>query len=562
MQKIKNGIRDHRGLLIFIALLATLVSTLVALTYCEPFVEWAERFKQDGSYELVEITDDNKPDLVTLFPNSGLSNSAFADGYLPDYFEELTGYKVDYQQALNGQDDLVQAILASKEPYHMLKLESGTYLKNVSNNAFVDLKPALEKYGKNLYGENGVGGVIPKEAWDAVTDAETGAIYAIPETGFSGMIMSALVWNMEQLEEVGITKVPETITEVNDAFYALQAHFGENNPLYHAFAMGGAQAYIQTLAAAWELPENFYVTGNNEISHVMYHPQYVKYMSWLTQLNEAKIISPGWEGFGAANLVTLFSQENLGCGYISYWNINDIVEKMSQSKGISEEEARANLGYSLLIRGTGDYGSVKQKEAKYLSYQTIGYYCAVPVHMAKYTPWVIDWIDQRITDEAFEGFRLGKEGLHFEYSNASDKDAIEVEISGETKYVKILPAYKTDILPGSMYQCGGNPKVGKELWCLSEQTYKAWPVLIEMDSPNAIKNPLSMCPYIAGWSEIDIECRSWVLTYEQQIINGKVSQIERRISSLKKNWVDKWWTSTVDANVQAWHKGKAAKASE
>ena len=66
--------------------------------------------------EMAEVTShDNKPDLVTLFPNSGMSNSEFAEGWIPSYFEELTGYKVDYQQALNGQDDLVQAILASKE---------------------------------------------------------------------------------------------------------------------------------------------------------------------------------------------------------------------------------------------------------------------------------------------------------------------------------------------------------------------------------------------------------------------------------------------------------------
>lgn len=556
MQRVKNGLKNHLGLTIFLALLATLISTLVGLTYCEPFVEWAERFKESGDYELVEITDDNKPELVTLFPNSGLSNSAFKDGWIPSYFERITGYKVDYQQATNGQDELVQAILAGKEKYHMLKLEGGTYLKNVSNNAFVDLKPALEKYGKNLYGENGVGGVIPKEAWDAVTDPETGAIYAIPETGFSGMIMSALVWNLDQLAEVGITKIPETISEVNDAFHKLQDHFGASDPLYHAFATGGAQAYIGPLAAAWELPENFYVTGNNEIQHVMYHPQYSVYMSWLVGLKESKILAAGWEGWGSADLITQFANEKLGCGYINYWSINDIARKIAVEKGISEDEAREKIGWTLFVRGDGELGTVKQKEAKYISYQTIGYYCAVPIHMAKYTPWVIDWIDQRITNEAFEGFRLGEEGVHHEFVEAGTEGALEVTISGQKKWVKILPQYELDILPGSMYQCGGNPVVGKELWCLSEQTYNAWDVLVEIDSPNAIKNPLAMAPYIKGWSEIDIECRSWVLTYEQQLINGKSSQVERRLLSLKNNWTSKWWTSEVNSNVQAWHQSK------
>ena len=88
----------------------------------------------------------------------------------------------------------------------MIKMESSTYFALVSGEAFVDLKPALEKYGQNLLK------TIPQQAWDAVT--VDGKIYAIPEVGFGQMRSSALVWNRRQLQEVGISKIPETMEEV------------------------------------------------------------------------------------------------------------------------------------------------------------------------------------------------------------------------------------------------------------------------------------------------------------------------------------------------------------
>ena len=583
MKALKRGILDHLGLIIFLTLLATLVSTLIGLTYCEPFVEWAERFKEDGSYDVpVELVD--KPNLVTLFPNSGLSNSEFRNGWTTKYYERITGYKVEYNQCTDGQDDRMQAILASKEEYHLVKLEAGTFLKNVSmkdadnkSKSFCDLKPALEVYGKNLYGENGVGGQIPKEAWDAVTDPDTGAIYAIPEVGFSGMIMHALIWNKEQLSAVGITKIPETITEINDALYALDAYFGASNPLYYSFAMASAQAYIAPLAAAWELPENFYVNENDEISHTMYHPQYNKYMSWVRKLYVDGLINPGWVSWGGADIVSYFSKGEIGCAYMNYWSINDIARKMATAKGISEEEALDNIGWTLFVKGDGNFGTVVQEEAKYVAYRTIGYYCAVPIHMAEYTPYVIDWMDKRITTEAFEGYRLGDEGVHFEYVDENDPKGIMVslsvrdengialrdeknEIIYENKYVKILPQYNIDILPSSMYQCGVNPKVGEELWILSEKTYNAWDVLVPLDSPNALGNAIAMAPYIEGWSVVDIESRSWVLTLEQKLLTDiSDSTYNKRMSSLHSQWKSKWWTDEVNENVQKWHKSKSAK---
>ena len=528
-----------RGLTLGLACLSA-----VGLTAC---------FEYEEAVINLDVDLNQKIELNTLYPNSGMANTEFQSSRTTRYFEELTGYKVTYEQALDNQTTIVGNILLDQQPYHMLKLESGTYMAMVGDQNFVDLKPALEKYGQNILK------TVPKEAWDAVT--QDGKIYAIPEIGFGQMLGSALVWNMRQLNEVGITKVPETFTEVTDAFYALKNHFRTElgNEQYYAFAMQSACAYIEPLAAAFDLNKDFYENSKGEVEHVMFHDKYDDYLSYLNSLVRNQIISVEWQGYSGTNVYSEMAKGNLGCGYLPYWYINNLVASMAtSSEYASEEEARNSLGWSLTIKGDGSYGTSVQSVGKTLYYQSIGYYITIPAHMAEYGAYVIDWIDQRITDSAFEGYRLGDLGVHYEYTTSSDKDAINVNIAGQDKYIKLLPAYNTDILPTSMYQTAVNPKVAKELWILSEQSYKCWKILLdETDYDNIVGNAIAMAPYIQGWSEIDISSRSKVITYEQKIINDRNDTLfNEDLAALRKLWSSNYWTAEVSANVQSWYKNK------
>ena len=72
----------------------------------------------------------------------------------------------------------------------------------------------------------------------------------------------------------------------------------------------------------------------------------------------------------------------------------------------SPEEAHDALCWVLGVKGDGTHGSVVQDVAKNAGGIGIGYYITVPVHMAKDAGYVIDWINQRITREAYEGYYL------------------------------------------------------------------------------------------------------------------------------------------------------------
>lgn len=535
------------GRIFFIVFFILLVFALaISLSKCD-----VEKYNNYNKQIDLNVYLDEKPELNVLFPNSGMDNSAFEKGWTTKFFEEQTGYKVNYSQALDNQTTIVQNIYSSKDEYHMMKLESGTYMAMVGKDPkpFVDLKPALEKFGKDLLE------IIPQEAWDAVTI--DGKIYGIPETGFGQMIGSALVWNMRQLAEVGITKVPETMKEVEDAFYALKEQ-NSGNSKYYSFAMASPSVYVEPLAAAFNLNKDFYVNENGEIKHTMYDDNYKAYYKWLNKLCREGIISKQQQSFSAVDIYQNIAKGDLGCGYLPYWYINSLVGAMAATpEYASEEEARNSLGYSLTIKGDGTAGSAVQSVGKTLYYDSIGYYMVIPVYMAKYGAYAIDWMNTKIKTEVYEGFRLGEEGVHYEVSNSNDPNAVKVTVSGEEKYIKLLPAYNNDILPTSMYQTGGNPTVGKNLWPLSEQSYKCWKILVDTDYDNIVTNALSMTPYIKGWSEVDINSRSMVVTYEQRLIIAESdTAFDKQFSTCKLLWEGQYWTEEVNENVQAWYQSK------
>ena len=113
------------------------VVSVAGLTACD-----IESLNKAGAQINLDVNLEEKVDLTVMYPNSGMSNSEFASGRTTKYFEELTGYIVTYEQCLSDQTNVVQNIIASELPYHMIKMESSTYLAMVSSDAFVDLKPA------------------------------------------------------------------------------------------------------------------------------------------------------------------------------------------------------------------------------------------------------------------------------------------------------------------------------------------------------------------------------------------------------------------------------------
>ena len=549
--------------------LLSLVS-VVCLTSCQAYEDWLKEniYREPQEAELdIDVTKD-RPELTVIFPASGLSDDEFKNGWITKYFEQETGYKVNYEQFSSDETGYVTDIIMNQKSYHMMKLQSPTYFPLMENKEenLTDLTDILEKYGQDLLK------TIPEAAWDAAR-GDDGRIYGIPETGFSGMIGCALVWNMDHLAAIGYTEVPDTLGEVEDAFVKLQAKYGQGNVTYSAFSITSPLAYVSTLACAFDCPEKFYENENGEIAHVMFSQEYVNYTKWMTGLVEQNIISPLFSSYDNAKIIKEFTLGNTSCGFLPYYEINTLARSMAAQQGIAEEEARAKLDWSLFIKGDGTAGSPVQEKAKYIAYNSIGYYCVVPNHMAQYAAYAVDWMNTKIKNEVYEGFRLGEEGVHYEWTTDEDPEGIKVKLesTGETKYVKLLPQYEKDILGISMYQTGGNLEVGSNMWVLSEKSYNAWEVLVpfnpEPDYPyEVLKNKMEFPPYIQGWSENYSKSFTSVITNEQKMYTSGLANYDQQLTFLRNVWNKYYWDkkfkgseTTIGENVQAWYQAKKAK---
>lgn len=491
----------------------------------------------------------NKIPLKGLYPNSGSSNSGFANSYTTSLLKEITGYDVEYVQVLDSDmKSSVQNYILKEEPFNFIKMDEGTYEGLVTQNSFLDLKPLLEKYGQNLLAN------IPQEAWDAVT--YEGKIYAIPEIAFSPMQDCALVWNLEHLNEVGITKIPSTVAEVTEAFEKLHAAKSSSST-YRVFGLAGSQSDCEVLSSAWETPNKFFVNDEGKIQQAIYHENYISYMSYMNQMVVKGWLPREWQSTVSTGILTNLANGNISCGYLNYWSMNTLYSLVASSKNISIEQAKQTIGFSTRIKGDGTSGSVVQEEAKFKSGIGLAYYISIPSYMGNGAAYAIDWMNSKITDEAVQRINGGDEGVHYTLGTASDENAIEITINQKKEYRILTDRFEEDLQSNSMYSTGSNQKIAAALWPLREASYQSWPIQLEIDD-KLIQNPMDLRPLLVNWAPISIAARSWILTLEQQIINTSkdAGDVAKRVESLRSMFVTRYWNETVDTEVQAWYSSK------
>lgn len=502
--------------------------------------------------------------LNVLFPNSGVTDDKFVDNSTTRAIEEFTGQKVNYSQMLGSseENDVSNALLAGE--YSLIKMQRGSFDQNVVLETFYDITDLIEEYGKNLLE------VIDDEAaWEACR--YNGKLYAVPEVGWGFMYDNAIVFNMNDLAEVGITEVPSTLSEFTTALEKLQARFGgESNPFYHAFSMQGAEADQQLISGCFDMPKEFYVNQDDEIESWIYSDATDKYLHYMNDLYRKGYVSTSWASSTSATVMGLYAQGNCSVAVLPYWNIAPTCDSMvSLGKADSVEDALNDMGFALYLLGDGSNGSVDQREDNgwhLASINDVSYFCAIPNSVSEEEAIAaIKWMDAKIVDENYRTFITGKEGEGYEFVTKEEYEANEadgesttkivpiVEEDGETKYYKLLPEYN-NIKDNSMYQTGGNGKIGKRYWPLREAQYNCWDILMsEADYDHVITSALAKCSVIESWSRQSITARSTVVTYIQNIINAKDdATFDRQFGYLKDTAFPKYWNE-CNADVQAWY---------
>lgn len=518
--------------------------------------------------------------LNTLFPASGRDNSFFQNGYLPQAFEIATGYKVNYNQTTeSGADVEVNAKLNTKEEIDMLKISETLFNNYVTSGYFTDLTEGLEKYAPNLFTLS----EITEEQWEACT--YDGKIYAIPEVGHTVMCGDALVWNMEHLKKVGISKIPETITEFEEAMVKLQNEFGDETKYpnsaanYHAFALNQNRSEANTIAATFDMPKNWFVNSDNEIENMLYADETENYLAYMHTLYERGMLASGWSGQSESTCINNMVSGYASCIALPYWNMTILRESAIDAyKGIDgnfqlkNNETKTNLVYGVndteygvapsdalfqwnkYLLGDGTLGTNVQTKGMSRDSHGIAYYITIPVASSKRSAYTLDWINYKQTEELTILNVAGEEGVHWEYTNSDDKDAVKLNtLEGEEEeYVKVLDAFNDDISGMSQYQTAVNPSVARKWWPVAEKGFNAWDVLVT-DESTVILDPIAVHPVFKEFAKVDLNARNYVVTQFQNIIN---SGNEEKLETARNRYKSVYWKDAVKNEVNSWWQSK------
>lgn len=501
----------------------------------------------------VDLND--KPDLYTYFPASGKSNDFFNNSFITGELEEFTGYSVTYNQTTDtGADTEIGNMLTGKDSVHMMKIAPTLFNNYVTQGYFTDLTEVIEKFGPNIKEH------ITDEQWEAAT--YDGKIYAIPEVGTIPMSNSAIVWNMDHLNEVGITEVPSTIEEFSTANTLLQDKYSENNANYHSFGLPGTHAEENPICAAFDTPKYFYENDEGEIENMIFSDEMADYLGYMNGLCNYGVLAQSWTTTSASQVLSNFVQENVSCAVVSYWYVEPLKEMLLATDSYSErEEVDELIDWNQFILGDGTNGSPVQDKPKIRASQGPSYYCTVPVACASQAAYVVDWIDKKMTDEGASIVTAGEEGTHFEYCDSSTEGAIKLgttDDSGNDIYAKILDDYYDDIKGMSQYQTGFNEDVFEKWWPLSESAFNCWDVLVT-DEEQWILNPFALHPVLEEYASIDLKASNQVLTSIQQVISPTNSAtVEENIQTAQTLYSGLYWDEEVSTEVNTWYQSTKA----
>jgi len=180
-----------------------------------------------------------------------------------------------------------------------------------AQGAFVDLKPIIEEHAPNIKRF-----MEEHPDYASLITSANGAIYGIMAE--YPIIAEVIMYREDMFEKAGITKLPETIEELTDAFHKLKAHY-KDDPDFYPFS--GRENFIKftELFLAGDGIEDGRVYGiyENGRGYDLYSPGFRRLIEWYAELYKEGLIDPEWVA-GAATEESWQTKMLNGKGAVSY----------------------------------------------------------------------------------------------------------------------------------------------------------------------------------------------------------------------------------------------------
>lgn len=428
----------------------------------------------------VNAPADEKPTLNIHLQASGYSETELNNKYAAKKISEITDYNVKYTQLpATGDTEALDLALINRSKYHAIKVTKEQYNKLLLQDALLDIKPALDRYGQDIYD------AYYDYTWSFVT--KDGGIYGIPEGAPPNKggtnVIDCIIFRRDLLNSWK-KRLPTTREEFTEL---LQYSKTEKN-IQYPFVFTEEHSLVPTIAVSFDIYQEW--TGDNgDYTFYLEHPNFKDYLDYMIDINKQGLVNPESIVYDKADAVKVFSEGKAVAIAVSVYEVDTIINTMVGNGFISKDKDPEEV--------LGVVGGFLDSKGEVHTYHTGGcsYVTVIPKYMASEAAYTIDHINKKIIKENFMAYYIGTENVH--YTVTSDAE-------GELVYRPIEGAFD-EINASAGFCTGTNQKASPPLWRCRVYNKLYLPFLLELNlnsDAEGTYNPLNFTTILPTYDKV------------------------------------------------------------
>ena len=317
--------------------------------------------------------------------------------------EEMTGYKVKWFNLPqeNADKKLILDISGGESYDLIMRIGASSANQLFEKNALQDLKPLLDKYGKNILAG------VSDMALQSVT-TEDGVIYGIPHEAFDGpqpggdpygILKGGIGFNMKYMKELG----KEVPANLNDFYNVLKAYTDKTGkPALTTMA----SAWLNYVMAGFGMGDAGWYEVDGEYLPRIKNPAVVDYLAYMQKLYKEGLLDNDMPINTIDTAKEKFTNGTALAYPVMFWAIDGIYEAFKATGSDAKVQVATFLAKD-----------ANTKPVVYLR-QGISALSCIP-KTAKNPEHAINWFNIISDKENFKKIYIGEEGKSYEIKDGS-----------------------------------------------------------------------------------------------------------------------------------------------